>query len=353
MEAVNNMITSQTQPDVTTVAAGLGDIQAVRAEVGALIRRLIDGDGGKPFSAVATEAQIASFDLSQITRGRADVRADQLDRLLAVLGVTQDAFLEMLSSAARAAITTLYLAEMEEEDSLAAADDGALIPADEPPVAPARAGKQAQSNERPAVGMQQSSKRQVGSKQQPSKQARPDRARAERRGVAENKQLRWGEPSFPGELTYYSIAESLGPEFTRGQPGGPEIVFTYNSSCDIEVRVYTSLAASTGRARPIGEDAIRIVVFDLKAKRKIGPWSTKMNRVGDCLGRLEAAVGQALLRAKKRPTCIKCQSPMKICGKSESVFWGCSSFPACKAGRALNLNGRKPSSPPEEDAAGS
>ncbi len=79
---------------------------SVQAEIGLRIRDLIYRSD-KLFSQVARESAILSLDLSSIIRGKAGVRADQLGRLLEVLGVTRGQFVAGLTEPARDLVESL------------------------------------------------------------------------------------------------------------------------------------------------------------------------------------------------------------------------------------------------------
>ena len=291
-----------------------------RREIGARLRELINSSG-KQFSEVSKQSSIPAGDLSSITRGNMEITGAQLGAILPVLSVSRSAFVTGLSVDALAFVDRIF----PERPPAAAPDD-----------APARNGK-VQSGPRAA------------SAARPIFTQPPDRARARRAGGAQASDnsgqpaARWGEPTFGGELTYESFAQCLGPEFARTDRQNTEISFTYTSGCQIEVKVWTTLDARTGRAKPLGSDAIRVVVYDVRAKRKIMAWSSVHKRVGDCMDRLEAVVGLAVLRAKKRPRCFKCNTPLKICGYNEDQFWGCPNYKTarhCDGLRWLSMSGQ-------------
>lgn len=308
-----------------------------RREIGARIRALLDASG-KSFSEVARQSGIAAADLSSITRGNASVTGEQLERLLPVLTTTRDALAKGLSAEALGFLDRTF---SQIAEPTAAATDAAEA-----------AGESGATTDHPRpdpAGISEGDNvRQMVSSRQ------PDRARARRGNAPEAisdsdaQTTRWGEPTFPGELTLVSFKQCLGRDFKRTDSYRQEISFGYSSPCQIEVRVWTTVDSSTGRARPLGSDAIRVVVFDRLAGRKIEPWSSVLNRVGDCLDRLEAVVGHAVLRAKKRPSCSKCGSQMRICGKPEDQFWGCPNYYSstrCTGARNLSLSGQQPSTP--------
>jgi hypothetical protein len=140
----------------------------------------------------------------------------------------------------------------------------------------------------------------------------------------------WGIAREPGQITYYQMHACLRGMFKRTDREKAEIIYSWTSSADIDVKVFTSIDARTGLARPIGEDAIRIVVYDQRAKRKIIAWSVELKRTGSWHTRLQEKTGAAILRASFRPHCPGChQDTMIIYGRPDAQFWGCSNYPKC------------------------
>lgn len=286
-------------------------------EIGVRIRALL-ASSGRSFSEVSRQAGIAAADLSSITRGNTSVTGVQLSELLRVLSIDRATLILGLSPEAVEILNRIFpeaaagVAAEEKQTGLTAA-----------PTAP---------------GVQRKTDRARARRGNPPAPSSDPAAHAPR----------WGEPTFPGELTFLSFKQCLGRDFKRTESSKQEISFGYSSPCQVEVRVWTTLDSSTGRARPLGSDAIRVVLFDRRAGRKIEAWSCVLKRVGDCLDRLEAVVGHAVLRAKKRPTCSKCGEPLHICGKPDDQFWGCPNYYSskrCTGARNLSLSGQQPSTP--------
>jgi hypothetical protein len=147
----------------------------------------------------------------------------------------------------------------------------------------------------------------------------------------------WGIAREPGQITYYQMHACLRGLFRRTDRDRAEIIYSWISPADIDVKVFTSVDARTGLARPVGEDAIRIVVYDKRAKRKIVSWSVELRRVGNWQVRLREKAGAAILHASYRPPCPVChQDTMIIYGRPEAQFWGCSSYPECSGSSDLD-----------------
>jgi hypothetical protein len=146
----------------------------------------------------------------------------------------------------------------------------------------------------------------------------------------------WGIAREPGQITYYQMHACLRGLFKRTDREKAEIIYSWTSPADIDVKVFTSIDARTGLARPVGDDAIRIVVYDKRAKRKIVSWSVELKRVGNWQVRLREKAGAALLHASYRPHCPVChQDTVIIFGRPEAQFWGCSNYPKCGGTTAL------------------
>jgi restriction system protein len=106
---------------------------------------------------------------------------------------------------------------------------------------------------------------------------------------------------------------------------GHEFVLIVYTSCD-----------STGRAKPAGEDAIRVVLlFFHEGKVRWSSGTTRVHRIKtwdkNLMKRLEN--WRSMLPEKACPTC---SAPMK---KREShtgnEFWGCATYPTCKGTRSV------------------
>jgi hypothetical protein len=154
---------------------------------------------------------------------------------------------------------------------------------------------------------------------------------SQRTGVrTKRSQNGWGVAREPGQITYYQMHACLRGMFKRTDREKAEVIYSWTSPADIDVKVFTSVDARTGLARPVGKDAIRIVVYDKRAKRKIVPWSVELKRVGTWQVRLRENAGAAILRASYRPHCPAChQNTMIIFGRPIAQFWGCPNYPNC------------------------
>ncbi len=141
----------------------------------------------------------------------------------------------------------------------------------------------------------------------------------------------WGVATEPGQLTYYQVRDVFGSLYARdNKMASGEFVFAYCCEADIDVKIFTTIDKKTGLARRASSDAIRIVVFDLRAKRKIKAWSFEMKRTRGVLSRLREKAGAALLRASVRPRCPVCRmDSLQIDEREDNQVWVCTNEP-CK-----------------------
>ena len=119
-------------------------------------------------------------------------------------------------------------------------------------------------------------------------------------------------PSFErpnSDITLEDVKRILGAFYKVQHSGSAgEYVFDWCGRAEIDIRIHTSVDKQTRRLRPSGTDAIRIVLFDLRARRKIHPWTVTLRRAGThLLDRLQKEAGAALLRASFRPFCPRCR----------------------------------------------
>lgn len=251
----------------------------------------------EPFAVVAGMADLKPTDLAAIERGEVRPTGRELQSLLAALKVSQEDFVGDLSLAARLAIVEI-LDPQSEGTSPRSGDHRAI-----------------DQHNTESLSARDASSEQVA--------ASPGmRLRRSPNG--------WGIAREPGQITYYQMHACLRGLFKRTDRDKAEIIYSWVSPADIDVKVFTSVDARTGLARPVGEDAIRIVVYDKRAKRKIVSWSVDLKRTGSWQIRLREKVGAAILRTSYRPHCPVCrQDTMIIYGRPEAQFWGCFNYPKC------------------------
>lgn len=253
----------------------------------------------EPFAAVAARAEIKPTDLAALERGETRLTRKELQSLLTALKISHVDFVADLSLTARLLIMDLC------EPSPMSVDSASTIGNN--------TGSVLLTND---AGLAKNAPR-IG--RQPSRASNG-----------------WGIAREPGQITYYQMHACLRGLFKRTDREKAEIIYSWTSPADIDVKVFTSIDARTGLARPIGEDAIRIVVYDKRAKRKIVLWSVEMKRTGNWQIRIREKAGAAILRASYRPHCPFChQDNMIIYGRPDAQFWGCSNYPKCGGSSAL------------------
>jgi transcriptional regulator with XRE-family HTH domain len=266
-------------------------------------------------SETAAAAGLRPVDLAAIERGERLPTGDELRRLIDALGVPAAVFLGALSETARAEAERLLAPETATTEVVAA--DSPDAHDDE-----ARGG----AGEAASAGARK-----------PSPDAARGRARRDRRG---SKGGREGAPLTAGEeipVNVQVVRACLAAFFeqvherTRG-----EIVYGWEygrrfgakEDMGLLVKVYTSISGQSLRARPIGDDAIRVLVYDRRSKRKVEAWSCRINRTGDWPKRLRRLAGEAVMRATYRPRCRRCagRPECEVRGNPGAQFWGCPNF---------------------------
>lgn len=258
----------------------------------------------EPFAVVAARAEIKPTDLAAIERGDIKPTSKELQSLLKALKVSHVDFVSGLSLAARLIITELFGPQSEGTSSRS--EDPTAI---------------SQRNTESISGSGASSEQILAGAGM--------RLRRSPHG--------WGIAREPGQITYYQMHACLRGLFKRTDRDKAEIIYSWRSPADIDVKIFTSIDVRTGIARPVGEDAIRIIVYDKRAKRKIVSWSSELKRIGNWQIRLREKAGAALLRASYRPYCPVCrQDTMIIFGRPEAQFWGCSNYPKCAGASHLD-----------------
>lgn len=118
-------------------------------------------------------------------------------------------------------------------------------------------------------------------------------------------------------------------------PGTTELVFSKRVDKDglpLSMRVYTGIAR--GNSRPVGEDAIRVMIFwrdpNQDQIRRIAT-SKRVHRVLGWKNNLNDRINSMELGPK-----CECGCPMvKRTSKSHGDFFGCASFPICKQTRSV------------------
>jgi hypothetical protein len=135
-------------------------------------------------------------------------------------------------------------------------------------------------------------------------------------------------------ITFEDVKRSLGAFYkVQHSVSAGEFVFGWCGRAQIDIRIHTTIDKQTRRLRPSGTDAIRIVLFDLRARRKIDPWSLTLRRSGShLLDRLQKEAGAALLRASLRPYCPMCrQDSLCVTPASQDTpqSWRCTNL-GCK-----------------------
>lgn len=255
-------------------------------------------------SVTATAAGVSPVDLAAIERADRLPTGAELRRLLAALGVSEEIFLGALSAVARAEAERLLAPAAD--DSGAAPTAAVALSAPEPgervPRPPALARRRAKRN-----GQQQ----RTGGGQATTGEEIPVTVQIVRACLA----------AFFEQVHQYTRGEIV-----YGWEYGPR--FGARADLGLLVKVYTSISGQSLRAHPIGDDAIRVLVYDRRSKRKVEAWSCRINRTGDWPKRLRRLAGEAVMRATYRPRCKRCQEQpeCEVRGNPGEQFWGCPNY---------------------------
>lgn len=132
---------------------------------------------------------------------------------------------------------------------------------------------------------------------------------------------------------------------------GSEIVYEIalppspNRAEFIVMKVYTSIAVGSSEARPVGEDAIRVLVGSISTgdfKKLREPATVKRtapndveDRVGAFLERLTETLRKQYKFALSVPICPSCGHHMAERDGKKGKFWGCTSYPNCARTKSM------------------
>jgi superfamily II RNA helicase len=113
-----------------------------------------------------------------------------------------------------------------------------------------------------------------------------------------------------------------------------EIIYEQATSIpNVNVRIYSSIDYS-GITRSIGEDAIRCVLIDNVSHKPIDK-AKRTHRMSNWKERLKQKLDDLKEEAKKVAICKSCGSAMVLRDGSKGQFYGCLSYPTCKASMDL------------------
>ena len=98
----------------------------------------------------------------------------------------------------------------------------------------------------------------------------------------------------------------------------------------LRVRVFSSIDKRTNESRDCGEDAIRVVMWDVEAGKPIGG-EKRTHRTPGWDERMVKKIAKMLVSWRKfDKTCPSCGSSMAQREGPYGEFWGCTSYPNCK-----------------------
>lgn len=141
-------------------------------------------------------------------------------------------------------------------------------------------------------------------------------------------------------IDFHDVMTQYGYECSN--PDGPgELVYKkrWNDN-NYGVKVYSSITPFTGKARKVGEDAIRIIalVIDKKQRTYKAFWKKRCYRITTWRKNLIAALAEAELRGcatNPQWKCPWCSAPLVLRDGTRGEFWGCSQYPNCRGLRNI------------------
>lgn len=117
---------------------------------------------------------------------------------------------------------------------------------------------------------------------------------------------------------------------------GNEFVLASQSTNGLEFQIYTSVDVETNKTRDVGEDAIRIVVWDVFSGKPFSafPRGSRINRVEDAttiFDRMNDRLSEINEKIQNALFCQKCEKPkhmaLRTNRKTKQQFYSCSGFP--------------------------
>lgn len=105
----------------------------------------------------------------------------------------------------------------------------------------------------------------------------------------------------------------------------------------IKIRVYSSIARTSGQGRDVGKDAGRVVLIDQASGKPV--WKAKrVYRTKNFLNNLRSRCRDAYKAVSGLPRCPVCKGFMierKRKGEATPSFYGCLKYPACRGTRPM------------------
>jgi hypothetical protein len=113
-----------------------------------------------------------------------------------------------------------------------------------------------------------------------------------------------------------------------------ELLFQRAVTERFAVRIYSSIAA--GASRSVGQDAIRVAIFDTVADRPV-KMERRVNRTENALYHMHERARELYKHVKHNACSCGAGVFVERKSKTDKVFLGCSAFPACKNTRAAKV----------------
>jgi len=104
-------------------------------------------------------------------------------------------------------------------------------------------------------------------------------------------------------------------------------------------KVYSSVTPLRGKARPVGGDAIRAVMFVLAEGRFVPMWkSPRVYRTKNWRVNLQRRIDECLVRGREGMDyeCPMCDHPLVLRDGKNGKFWACSSWSRTKCSYTLD-----------------
>lgn len=112
--------------------------------------------------------------------------------------------------------------------------------------------------------------------------------------------------------------------------GRHELIFTFSWNDDNYLcKVYSSVVPQQGESRPVGDDAIRVVLLVNNNGRFVPVWKApRVYRTKNWRIKLQQRIDESLLRGKEGEDyeCPLCNSPVVMRDGRNGKFWACSSW---------------------------
>lgn len=125
------------------------------------------------------------------------------------------------------------------------------------------------------------------------------------------------------------------PIFTEPRKGVELVIQQEKFVNNYELHIYTSVSGE--ETRDIGEDAIRVLLYDPISRTTVlsAPKILRTEGATEVWDRIHNRLALLMTRAEAIPVCKKCGAHMVERDGTKGKFWGCSAWPQCGKGEAI------------------